>query len=318
MFAKRAGLTSFSSLQAVKRALGTRKIGHTGTLDTFADGLLVVLTDGLTKLVSHITAFDKCYEAVFRFGCETDTLDPEGRVVAEAPLPDEQVFREVLERFRGAILQQPPSYSAVRVAGRRASDIVRGGNAVELPARPVVIRSLSVSSFTGDSACLRVCCSKGTYVRSLARDIARACGSRGYVTALRRLSVGPFRLEDAAGFSYLPPFGSSGPSGQEPSDGEIRGALCPFTPSLAEKTGFIPVFLKSSFAGDFFNGRSPQESWFVFPEKESSGVPAAGYAVFGEKGENQPFCGVLYRGREAGTFRYGFVSGKERENIQLG
>ena len=144
LFAKAPGRTSFSSLSTIKKALGTSKVGHTGTLDSFADGLLVVLVGSLTRLVPHITGFDKDYLALVEFGSETDTLDPTGSVIKTAPLPTEEAVRAVLPRFLGDIMQVPPVYSALHVEGKRASDAVRRGEEVSLPARPVHIYSLSL------------------------------------------------------------------------------------------------------------------------------------------------------------------------------
>ena len=244
-FAKPSGMTSFTSLWQVKRALGTKKVGHTGTLDSFADGLLVLLSGKLTKLVPYITDFDKTYRVLFYFGKETDTLDPEGTVIVEKPLPTYPDFIAAIQQLTGTIEQVPPVYSAVKQAGERLSDKIRRGEAVTAPPRTITIYSIDIeevfyapeadtagSSFpknwleTGvkksetdvaavrmaqpvQGAILCVRCSKGTYIRSLVRDIAHRCGSAAYVYALRRTAVGPFTLEQAAGFSTLPPFGSA-------------------------------------------------------------------------------------------------------------
>ena len=197
LFAKESGPTSFSSLGVIKKALGTGKVGHTGTLDSFAEGLLVVLVGKMTRLVPYITATEKRYQAVVAFGSETDTLEPSGQVVAAAPLPSRQQVESVLDRFRGTISQVPPLYSAIHVDGQRASDLARSGQQAQLPSREITVHSLALTDFDGQYGLLEVTCSKGTYIRSLARDIALAAGSRGHLVALRRTGVGPFRLEDA-------------------------------------------------------------------------------------------------------------------------
>ena len=181
----------------VKKVLGTRKVGHTGTLDKFAEGLLILLTGKFTRLNAMITGMDKEYVALIRFGKETDTLDPEGEVVAEADIPTEQVIAEVLSGFRGTIRQVPPVYSAVHVNGQRAHKLARRGEDVNMPSREVRIDELEILSWESPDLKLRVCCSKGTYIRSLARDIGKACGSRAYVKELKRTAVGPFRLGEA-------------------------------------------------------------------------------------------------------------------------
>ena len=197
-FAKPSGITSFTSLWQVKRALGTKKVGHTGTLDSFADGLLILLSGKLTKLVPYITDFDKTYLVRFYFGKETDTLDPEGTVIDEKPLPLYSEFVTAVERFIGSIEQLPPVYSAVKQGGERLSDKIRRGETVTVHPRTVTIYDIIIEEIfydtdTTHAACsaaahdktvagavLQVRCSKGTYIRSLVRDIAQACGSAAY------------------------------------------------------------------------------------------------------------------------------------------
>jgi tRNA pseudouridine55 synthase len=191
------GLTSFSALGAVKRALGTGRVGHAGTLDRFATGLLIALTGRLTRLADLVSGLDKRYRAVLRLGVETDTLDPEGRIVEERPLPDLASIETAAACFRGPVEQRPPAYSAVHVSGRRAYALAREGRAPELPPRAVTIHSLDILRFEPPELELEVCCSKGTYVRSLARDLGRRAGSCAHLRSLRRLSIGPFSAEEA-------------------------------------------------------------------------------------------------------------------------
>ena len=194
---KKTGETSFQSLGCVKRTLGTKKVGHTGTLDKFASGLLIVLTGRFTKLNSLITGMDKVYVADFKFGLETDTLDPEGQVIAEASLPDEDLIRKTMDTFRGEIEQCPPLYSAIHIDGQRAHKLARKGIDREMPSRPVKIYAFDFLSYNEGVLKVRIHCSKGTYVRSLARDLGIACGSRAYVTRLERTEIGPFKLEES-------------------------------------------------------------------------------------------------------------------------
>ena len=194
---KRSGVTSFQALHPVKRVLGTGKVGHTGTLDKFAEGLMVVLVGKALKQQEAFTHLDKKYVADVFFGKETATLDPEGEVIAEAAAPEEDALAGALARFRGEITQMPPVYSAIHVNGSRASDLARKGKPPEMKARQVTVYALELLSYEKPRARIAVHCSSGTYIRALARDIALACDSRAYLTALTRTMVGDFRLEDA-------------------------------------------------------------------------------------------------------------------------
>jgi tRNA pseudouridine55 synthase len=191
---KEAGRTSFQALYPVKKLYG-RSVGHTGTLDRFAEGLLVVLVGKFTKFNPLFTAFDKVYEADFTFGIETSTLDPEGEIVFKGPNPDDTLL-SLADRWTGSQMQVPPVYSAIHIDGRRASDRVRDGQDIVMPARPIVIHSLEVKAWRSPVLTVRIHCSKGTYVRSIARDWGRASGFGAHVTRLRRWAVGPFALPE--------------------------------------------------------------------------------------------------------------------------
>ncbi|MDR2158756.1 MAG: tRNA pseudouridine(55) synthase TruB [Treponema sp.] len=191
---KRPGVTSFEALGDIKRALGTGRVGHTGTLDKFAGGLLVVLAGRALKLSPWFAHCDKRYEGTIRFGAETDSLDGEGRITAEAPLPEAAAVEAALSRFRGRILQVPPAYSALHIGGRRASELAREGKTPAMQARFVHVHSLELLSWEPPCARIAVHCSGGTYIRSLARDIALAAGSRGHLHALTRTAVAGFPL----------------------------------------------------------------------------------------------------------------------------
>ncbi|MDR2305087.1 MAG: tRNA pseudouridine(55) synthase TruB [Treponema sp.] len=194
---KAPGITSFDSLRQVKKALNTKKVGHTGTLDKFASGLLVILTGRALRLSPWFSRCNKEYEALIRFGEETDTLDPEGSVTAEAPLPSRKAVEEAVPAFLGEILQVPPIYSAIHVGGKRASQLVRAGEVPRMKERKVNIYSIRLLSWEPPLASFSVSCSGGTYIRSLARDLALAAGSRGRLEALRRTKVSGFRVEEA-------------------------------------------------------------------------------------------------------------------------
>jgi tRNA pseudouridine55 synthase len=194
---KPAGMTSFSALKGLKSALGTGRIGHTGTLDKFATGLLVVLTGRYTKLAELFSGLDKCYRATLVLGRTTDTLDPEGEVIGEGPLPDLRCLQEASARLSGTIDQIPPVYSAVHVGGRRAYRIARSGGEPELQPRRVTIYRLEIGDYRPPELDIVVECSKGTYVRALARDLGTLAGSCAYVRSLRRTRVGPYDVEEA-------------------------------------------------------------------------------------------------------------------------
>jgi tRNA pseudouridine55 synthase len=194
---KPSGRTSFQALSALKRTLGTRRVGHTGTLDRFASGLLVVLCGRHTRLAALAEALDKDYLARVRFGIGTDTLDPDGAVVAGGLVPERAAIESALGAFLGDILQAPPAYSAVHVDGKRAHELARAGRPVQPAARPVRVGRLTLESWQPPDASFSVTCSSGTYVRSLARDIAASLGTCAHVVELRRTRVGGFRVDEA-------------------------------------------------------------------------------------------------------------------------
>ena len=215
LLCKTPGPTSFSSLNSVKKALNTKKVGHTGTLDSFASGLLVVCTGRLTKLAGKITGFNKTYEAVIKFGEETDTCEYTGNVIRKTSLPNENDLRSALEKWSGNIMQKPPLFSAIHIDGKRASDLARSGKDVEIPERPVTVFHSEIKElkFSKDDSSLVeyahivFSVSKGTYIRSLARDIAKSAGSAAHLVGLFRTKAGNFCVEDSAGFGFMPQFG---------------------------------------------------------------------------------------------------------------
>jgi tRNA pseudouridine55 synthase len=196
-------MTSHDVVARVRRLAGTRKVGHAGTLDPMATGVLVLGVNRATRLLGHLMLTEKAYDAVVRLGVATTTDDAEGEVVATASTADldEDAVRETLAGFVGDIEQVPSSVSAVKVDGRRAYARVRAGEEVELPARPVTIHAIDVGAVTrtGDltDVALSVRCSSGTYIRALARDLGARLRVGGHLTMLRRTAVGPFGLADA-------------------------------------------------------------------------------------------------------------------------
>jgi tRNA pseudouridine55 synthase len=202
---KASGITSFGALNEIKKQIKSGKAGPTGTLDKFASGLLIVLTGNALKLSSIFTNCDKKYTARICFGTQTDTLDPEGKIIAKASLPELVDIEKALENFTGEIWQKPPNYSAIHINGKRASDLAREGADFEIKERKVIIHNIELIDYQKPFATINVHCSSGTYIRSLARDIAENCNSCAYVENLRRTQIANFELEKfAAKFSNFP------------------------------------------------------------------------------------------------------------------
>lgn len=195
---KPAGCTSFEVVRRVRRRLQVRKVGHLGTLDPFATGLLPLALGEATKLTPFLLAADKTYLAVVRLGEETDTQDCTGKVVARSEkLPEPPEIYRAAARFVGEIEQRPPLYSAVHYRGERLYRLARRGEAVEPEPRRVRIHRLEIKEVALPEVVMEVTCSKGTYIRTLAADLGQALGCGGHLKALRRLAVGPFRVEEA-------------------------------------------------------------------------------------------------------------------------
>lgn len=195
---KPAGITSADVLNRIKKALKPKKIGHAGTLDAFATGVLLVAFGEATKTADYAMHADKEYVFSIKWGEETDTLDPNGSVVNSGGfIPNEQQVRQALQKFVGEIEQVPPKYSAVKIRGKRASDWERQGSSVELAARKVKIYEIELLSHKDDISEVRVVVSKGFYVRSLARDIAHSLATYGFVSTLNRIRSGCFSIDMA-------------------------------------------------------------------------------------------------------------------------
>lgn len=202
---KPAGWTSHDVVAKARRITGQRRIGHTGTLDPMATGLLVLCLGQATRLVEYLTGHDKRYTGKIVLGRTTTTDDAEGDTVAEHPVPvlDEMTLRGLERRFSGPLQQLPPAYSAIKVAGRRSYAVARGGEAPVLQPRPVVVHGLSLRAEAAGTLSLDVHCGSGTYIRSLARDVGEALGCGGHLGSLRRLSAGPFRVDEATTLDQL-------------------------------------------------------------------------------------------------------------------
>lgn len=217
---KPAGVSSHDVVSIARRALGEKRIGHGGTLDPFATGLLVILIGRATRLLPHLPGEPKVYEATIRFGAETDTEDLDGTVVLKRPLPMRAALLAAIPALTGSVEQVPPAYSAKRIDGRRAYELARAGEPVELEPVTVRVDRWEIVALVGvdgeeidaataapdvpvQEARVRIFCGGGTYIRSLARDLARRAGSAAHLTQLRRTSSGPFRVEDALTTSDL-------------------------------------------------------------------------------------------------------------------
>ena len=197
---KPAGITSAEAVNRARRVLDARKAGHSGTLDPAATGLLALAFGEATKTVPYVTDAEKSYRFAIRWGAATDSDDAEGAVIATSALrPAEAAIRAALPAFTGDIRQIPPQVSAVKVAGRRAYDLARAGETLDLAARPLHVARLDLVELPdADTAVLEMVCGRGGYVRSIARDLGAALGCLGHVATLRRFASGPFRVEDAA------------------------------------------------------------------------------------------------------------------------
>lgn len=200
---KPAGMTSHDVVSRLRRFFSTRRVGHAGTLDPMATGVLVVGIERGTKFLAHMVAATKSYDATIRLGAATTTDDAEGEVTggrSAVSISEEQVLAAITA-LTGDIMQRPSSVSAIRIDGRRAHELVRAGEEVEIPARPVTVTRFDALAFRREGDFLdvdvSVDCSSGTYIRSLGRDLGETLGVGGHLTALRRTAVGPFVLDDA-------------------------------------------------------------------------------------------------------------------------
>lgn len=194
---KPAGVTSHDVVAVVRRALRTRRVGHTGTLDPFATGLLLVLIGRGTRLIPYVDQEPKVYEAAIRFGHETSTDDLTGDVTRSAPLPTDAAVDDAIVQLSGRFDQLPPAFSAKQVDGKRAYAAARAGAPLALRATPVTVHSWIILARAADTLTARITCGGGTYIRALARDLGRLSGSAAHLIGLRRTAAGPFSVESA-------------------------------------------------------------------------------------------------------------------------
>lgn len=247
--AKGAGVTSFDVVAILRRALGVRRVGHAGTLDPGALGVLPVLIGEATKLMPYVIDHDKEYRALVRLGVATDTQDLGGRVLSTAPVPalDEATLERALGPFVGRIKQVPPMYSAVHHEGRRLYELAREGREVRREPREVLVHSITVEAVRGATVTLRIVCGKGTYVRTLAADLGAALGCGAAVEHLTRTRVGPFHLDDAVPWPQI----------TGPSPARLWERVLPPEAALA---GWPSVSLDTRAARDFVHGQTAEMS----------------------------------------------------------
>ena len=239
---KPRGWTSHDVVARVRKLAGQRRVGHAGTLDPLAEGVLPVLLGRATRLAEFVQSGSKVYRAVVKLGEATETDDAEGETVSTKPVQElsESLLQQTLARFHGEILQTPPKYSALKVDGRRAYAVARSGADVLLAPRPVTIHDLRLLDWRANKLSLEVTCSKGTYIRALARDIAIALGTLGHLTTLIRTKVGPFELGDALSPDELASTG-------------VDSAIVPASAALADSPGYTAT---SDEAARLANGQA--------------------------------------------------------------
>ncbi|AFG37597.1 tRNA pseudouridine(55) synthase TruB [Spirochaeta africana] len=276
---KPAGVSSFKALAPIKRSLPRRyKLGHTGTLDPFADGLLIAVVGSYTKLADCSHRFLKRYTAEIRFGEQTDTLDPEGEPVRSCPVPAlaAEDIEHAFRKFTGTIQQVPPAHSAVHINGRRAYALARAGQEFTIPSREVYIEQISLLHQRDDGITIDVVCGAGTYIRSLARDLALQLGTCGHLISLTRTAIGPFQVADAVA-----------PEAFQGNSHAMTASLQSGEATYTRFTGRPVLQLRPEYAAPFSMGRPLQHEWF------SREIPAGTDTVFGVFLPGNEFAGQI-------------------------
>jgi tRNA pseudouridine55 synthase len=251
---KPAGMTSTHAVARVKRAFAAKKAGHAGTLDPLATGCLPIALGEATKTVPFVMDGRKLYRFTVRWGVETDTDDAEGQPVATSDeRPSQAAIEALLPRFTGTIEQVPPRFSAIKIAGARAYDLAREGQAVEIAPRTITVHRLALVATTADEAIFEIECGKGAYVRALARDFGRALGCRGHVVQLRRTQVGPFAEAAFVPLAELEAEGGAPAAALRPAEAALA-ELPTFAVSRADAARLMrgqPVLLRGRDAPQF-------------------------------------------------------------------
>lgn len=230
---KPSGMTSQDVVNVVRRVAGTRQVGHTGTLDPLATGLLVLLVGEATKLSEYIMGFDKTYEGLARLGVQSNTYDSEGEVVAGpgGDLPTLARLNELATQWVGEIDQTPPPFSAVKIAGKKLYEYARAGETIEAEARAVRVDTFELSELAGDTVRFKVACSSGTYVRSLVHELGQAASCGALVAELRRTRVGDFDIAEATTLDAL----------KEMADDQFGEVLMPIVDGLSDWSALFVV-----------------------------------------------------------------------------
>lgn len=227
---KESGMTSAHAVALVKKIFNARKAGHAGTLDPLAEGVLPIAFGKSTKTIASVVNSEKTYHFTVSWGIQTDTDDSEGAPIDSSPQrPTRQQVEKAMEPLLGTIEQVPPAFSALKINGQRAYARARQGEPVILPPRPVTLYRFTLLDHKTDCSVFEVQCSKGTYVRSLARDLGKSLGCLGHVSALSRISVGTFHQDDAQSLAHLRAL-------KETSEYDLLSVLCP-TPQLKPEKG---------------------------------------------------------------------------------
>jgi len=237
---KPSRMTSHDVVARVRRLTGMRRVGHAGTLDPLATGVLLICVGPATRIVEYLQRGRKVYETTVRLGQETDTYDADGDVVAERPVPHFSLaeIEQALDAFRGEITQTPPAYSAIKKNGQPLYKLARAGVTVDVPARQVQIDAIQILDWRHPELRLRITCSPGTYIRSIAHDLGRMLGPGGHVQSLRRVASGSWRVEDAVTLVALEAAGEDWPRYLH----GLRGALSMLSPLV------LPADLAYRFA----------------------------------------------------------------------
>jgi tRNA pseudouridine55 synthase len=265
---KPRGMTSHDVVAAVRRFTGIRQIGHTGTLDPEASGVLVLCLGRSTRLACFFEALEKTYWAVMRLGIRTDTQDATGHVVSQAPVPPFSChdITMVLQQFTGSLQQIPPMYSAVKYHGRRLYHLARQGHTVTRQARSISVRRCELLDMRGTWLTLAIACSKGTYVRTLCDDIGVALGCGGHVLHIQRCQVGPFSLRQAYTLAFLQ---------QRMQEGALAQLLLP----IGEALHFLPNLTLTTLQYEGLQRGQSKERATILQSLSGSLPPASGYRL---------------------------------------
>ncbi|MCL2705306.1 MAG: tRNA pseudouridine(55) synthase TruB [Spirochaetaceae bacterium] len=194
---KPSGISTFDLIRIIKKKTGIKKLGHTGTLDPFAEGLVIILVGQMTRIFDFFSLLPKTYRGFAEFGKRTDSLDITGKIVETALPPDIDTIKKNIDSFKGTITQRPPAYSAVHVNGVRAYELARKGIEPDLKEKSITIYSMDINNYQNNILDFEITCSSGTYIRTIADDLAKKCNSAAYLTKLIRKSIGAFTLDNA-------------------------------------------------------------------------------------------------------------------------